>query len=134
MKTVLAMIILGVELCGCAASPRTAARKEAEENRPVCTSRAQCDAMWAAARAWAGSAWCGHRIRVATDSYIETYESEGNETSLACWVRLESRPAGGYELVAHARCANWFLCSPPAADAVVAFNTKVTSAGSMPAP
>ena len=35
----------------------------------------------------------------------------------------------GYNFIAKAHCAKWFRCSPPVADAVHHFNTKVTSTG-----
>ena len=134
MNTVLPLIILGVGLCGCATSPSAVTRQQAEEVHPVCSSRPQCDAMWAAARDWARSSWCPHPIRIMNDSYIETYESIGNEVGLACWVRTDPLPQGGYQFTAHARCANWFMCMPRAVDAVLAFNAKVTAAGAPPAP
>lgn len=95
----------------------------------MCTSTPQCEAMWAAARNWINSAYCGCKVKTMTDSYIETCDSVGNSTVLACSVAKVPRPQGGYNFVAKAHCANWFRCSPPAIDAVHYFNAKVTSAG-----
>lgn len=132
MRIIAAIIVLGVWLSGCAGAPSAqvgTARQRNADVRPVCMSTRQCEAMWAAARNWITSAYCGCKIKTMSDSYIETCDSVGNSTVLACSVTKVSRPEGGYQFIAKAHCANWFACFPPATDAVLNFNAKVTSAG-----
>jgi hypothetical protein len=131
VRLVAALIVLGAAFSGCAAAPPAqvaTGRQGIEDTPPVCTSTPQCEAMWAAAHDWIKSSYCGCTAKTMTDSYIETCDSVGNSTALACSVAKVARPEGGYSFVAKAHCANLFRCSPPAADAVHYFNTKVTSA------
>jgi len=103
---------------------RNAVQRQLEANRPVCTGKLQCEAMWDAARDWVESN-CGRKIQTITDSYIATYNPAPNSPLIACSVTRNPRPDGSYELHMRVWCDNIFGCQPKPFDAMAAFERSV---------
>ncbi len=127
----LGIVALAAMTAGCAiqsTAQQQAVESEIAASTPVCIEQRECEAMWAAARAWVNST-CDMKIQVMSDNYIETYGPAGSSTNVACRVSKDPRPAGGYWLRAQAACANPFACNRDVRAAVLTFNRTVAAAG-----
>ena len=118
-----------VLLASCATmSPAERAQIEQNliSNRPTCLGKAQCEAMWDAARDWVVSS-CAMKIQTITDSYIETYNPPAYSPNIACEITKDPRPAGGYELHMRVWCSNFLGCQPSQVDAMQDFERYVNA-------
>jgi hypothetical protein len=101
MRMVLAGLLAGI-MAGCVVVPERApidqaTLKNIATNMPHCSEAHVCEAMWAAARDWVVSS-CGMKIQTISDSFIETYNSDGYGTLLShlerstrgWWLRFQS--------------------------------------------
>ena len=105
---------------------RAQLQQELQANRPTCRGKAQCEAMWDAARDWVVSN-CAMKIQTITDSYIDTYNPPPYSPSIACEVTKDPRPSGGYELHMRVWCNNIFGCQPTWASSLQAFEASVNA-------
>jgi hypothetical protein len=118
-----------VILAGCATgqqqarTPRPAAQVVTQPT-PVCSTRRQCDVMWAEARE-AAQKISGMRIRMMTDTFIDTFQPR-----LGPGVQVSKFPIGEgrYEIRAQLQCRDPD-CDGLHASAMNAFNALVSAAG-----
>lgn len=111
-------------LVGCAQPQQ--ARKAApvvNTTTPTCTTKLQCDRMWLAAQD-AASRISGMRLRIVTDTRLETFAPTGYGRSGAIVVKY---PMGGdaFEIRADFHCYGGTDCSDIRPLALNAFNLSV---------
>ena len=94
------------------------------ESRPKCYDPNACERLWAAARNWVISN-CGMKIQTITSDYIETFNSVGGSTALACRVTKDPLPDNGYVISVTTGCGNVFGCFPDPWQAAENFNYSV---------
>lgn len=134
MKNVIFGALIAVALSGCVSqAQREQNQKDMDASIPMCETKKQCDAEWAAASAWVSSN-CGMKIQTATDSLIQTYNSPEYSPMTACTVSKVAGPAGVFALTIRVGCANIFGCQPASKDLVIAFGAAMKQAGAMFAP
>jgi len=97
------------------------------QTRPKCNDSKTCERQWIAARNWVINT-CAMKIQTITDGYIETYNSVGANTGLACRVTKDIEPDGVYAFVITTSCGNIFGCVPDSWQAAQSFNDTVNAA------
>lgn len=107
---------------GCAQKP--AAPPPKIDPPAVCTSKPQCDAMWAEAMVQAQNL-SGMRIQTATESFFQTF-NPGNIGVMGAMVRKMPQPNGSTAIEATFSCR---FCGNLAYDAVNLFTANVKRAG-----
>ncbi len=117
---------LFVTLTGCVNQAELETKRaEFERTRPFCYSERECEAKWVAAREWITrtTPW---RLRVMTDSYMETYAGPPSTNLI---IRVGRRPAlGGYEFGIETRCNSILIpCHPNPYDAELDFNRTLNA-------
>lgn len=133
MKKLL-IIIFGVMLAGCVSKTvRNQQQDEINRTIPACSSQKQCDAAWSAARQWVTQN-CGMKIQNYSNDYMETYNSIGDSTAIACQVTKNPHPNGVNTIDARMSCANMFGCTPDQFQSVIAFNKYINNAIGMVSP
>ena len=92
-----------------------------------CTSKTQCDAMWARATSEIVNV-SGMKIRLLTDSYIETFDGT---RQFRMYGRVQKRPLGNdsYEIIATLTCG--YACGDLALRGESLFNSSVRMAGGL---
>lgn len=107
-------------------------RQTWDETVPVCFTKSDCDAKWAAARNWVQSN-AAYKIQIYADDLIETYNPEPYSPKIAA--RVTKNPFGtsatgtkSYILNIKVWCNNIFGCVPTYNDAILSFNKYVASA------
>lgn len=95
-----------------------------EVNDPVCTSEAECKAMWEAAQAWVAMNM-PMKIQTATDTVIFTYNAVNGNTELGAQITKQPLGNGRYSFFSTFGCANMFGCVPNGHDALLSFKRYV---------
>ncbi len=103
------------------------------ETTPVCFSKPDCDAKWAASREWMQKNF-GHKIQIDSDDLIQTYDPEPYDAHLAASVSRNAvsvtKGEQSYAIKIRARCANKFGCVQSVDDYILGFNENVSNAAS----
>jgi hypothetical protein len=102
------------------------------ETIPICFTKADCDAKWAAARRWVQDN-AGYKIQIYADDLIETYNPARNDPKIAVSVAknplaTSSKGDKTYSIIVKVWCNNIFGCIPSSNDAIMSFNKYVSSA------
>ena len=126
MKTGLFCAIVGVGVTGCATAPQTLPTVPT----PVCISRPQCTAEWAAARTFVLDN-AGYKIQIYSPDFLQTYNPGDESTSLAATVNKQPMAGGAYKIVGSFWCNNMFGCFPDPTVTLDQFNRAVEAAGAM---
>jgi hypothetical protein len=95
---------------------------------PTCTSQADCDMKWSAARTFVLS-HSGYKFQTYTPDFMETYSPANGDVALGAQVNREPAENGSYRISAKFWCDNIFACVPAAAPTLNAFNIAVGSVG-----
>jgi uncharacterized lipoprotein YajG len=117
----IALLALSLMLSACAEAPLTPDQARA----PTCSSQADCDAKWAAARTFVLD-HAGMKIQTYSADYLETYSPTDSSTALGAQVNKQPI-TGGYAITAKFWCANLLLCNPKPGETLAAFNAKVSA-------
>ena len=104
-------VLLAALLSGCAVN-QGAQQAAADANAPVlCYNADHCSRTWQAAQVWVAKN-SAYKMRVVTDSIIQTEGPIGYDPGLAFQVTKEPAREGAYEIAVAASCANLFGCQP----------------------
>lgn len=114
-------------LASCGASEEYLARlAEVERTIPSCTSEAECEAKWSAARSWV-IANADFSLRTDNDTRIDTLNSDSTRSGTAVQVdRVEGRN-GEFQIVVDVECFAAYGC-PNELDMRLDFNRAVNAA------
>lgn len=122
------VFILGFLITGCVSqTAKRPSQDEMNKTVPVCASQKQCDTAWSATRQWINQN-CGMKIQNYSADYIETYNSVGGDTKLACQVNRNTLPDGSSAILIRLSCGNMFGCIPDQYQSVINFNNYVSDA------
>lgn len=115
--------VVAVVIAGCA-NPQSQRPAYTPMNTaaPTCASSSECSAMWSRARDQI-QALTRMRLRVATDSYMETYVGHG--VPLVGYVERIDLGSGKYEIRGRVACQRPGLCSDLPERATDLFNINV---------
>lgn len=114
-------------LASCGASEEYLARlAEVERTIPSCTSEAECEAKWSAARSWV-IANADFSLRTDNDTRIDTLNADSTRSGTAVQVdRVEGRN-GEFQIVVDVECFAAYGC-PNELDMRLDFNRAVNAA------
>lgn len=114
-------------LASCGASEEYLARlAEVERTIPSCTSEAECEAKWSAARSWV-IANADFSLRTDNDTRIDTLNADSTRSGTAVQVdRVEGRN-GEFQIVVDVECFAAYGC-PSELDMRLDFNRTVNAA------
>jgi hypothetical protein len=104
-------------LSACAGAPH----KQAADTTPYCTNDSDCNQMWAAGRTFVLN-HTGYRFQTYSPEFMRTLGPEPGDPRLAAQVAKESRPEGGYRIVAKFWCGQAKACVPDAQKQLEVFN------------
>lgn len=90
-----------VALTGCAQPPLASPFEYPAD--PICFSERQCEAMWAQAPMSISNV-TGMKVRMQSDTYIETYDGTRNPARLFGRVTKSPNPDGSYTIRSSVRC------------------------------
>lgn len=128
MRPLIPSVVM-LALAGCASAPpdfTDAQRQEYRNTIPVCQTDRECELAWAEARSYVREN-TPFKIRVLTDSYIETFGPRRMDWDLA--YEISKKPVdNGYRIVASADCGPGIDCKPTPGTALVEFNRQVNNA------
>lgn len=125
MRRVLVIGWLVLCLSGCAVPQPRAYVPYERTPTPICTTKAQCDAMWLTASEQISNL-AEMKIRVMTDNYIETFDGTHRFRLLGIVTRRPI-PDGTYAIDASLRCG--WDCGDLADRGIALFNQMVTASG-----
>lgn len=118
-------MLLAMLATGCATQPPQLPPEtiRAANELLSCTGKPQCDLYWQRAQAWVAKNGY-YKVRLATDTLIETFGPVGSSMGLA--FRVTRIPtADGAQIEFAAGCGNMFGCMPHPVVAKASFNRFV---------
>jgi len=116
--------LASVLLVSCAVSPETQAKMdEYARTIPTCTSDAECDRKWAAARAWTVEN-SDFNIRGESDTRINANSNIISQSGIGVIVTKLSTGSNNFQIVADLECFSAYSC-PELWDLKINFNQTV---------
>lgn len=92
----------------------------------TCSSPAECDLKWAAARTFVLN-HAGYKFQTYTNDFMETFNPTGASVDLGAQVNREPQPNGVTLIAAKFWCDNIFGCSPDAHKTLNDFNETLNA-------